>query len=195
MKVLPAKVKLRQLGGGLLIVQQIPRIAGCLWLWPPQALVRSLATCFLRSYDVSGTSLAPTIQNQPSTSTCRPRSGPTGGRAENPRWCPSAVWAGRHGWASGHVVLRPAQEHKAPSEGPGNKNGFWRMNRSSRGRKWPVKWGEGSQGGGAGTALAVQGLRLHFPMERVQVWPLVGELRSHMTCGQKKPKHKTEKIL
>ena len=37
-----------------------------------------------------------------------------------------------------------------------------------------------------GTSLAVQWLRVHLPMQRVQVQSLVGELRSHMSHGQKK---------
>ena len=36
-----------------------------------------------------------------------------------------------------------------------------------------------------GTSLAVQWLRLHLPMQGVQVGSLVGELRSHMPWGQK----------
>ena len=36
-----------------------------------------------------------------------------------------------------------------------------------------------------GTFLVVRWLRLHLPMQEVQVWPLVRELRSHMLCGQK----------
>ena len=36
-----------------------------------------------------------------------------------------------------------------------------------------------------GTSLEVQGLRLHLLMQRVQVQSLVGELSSHMACGQK----------
>ena len=37
----------------------------------------------------------------------------------------------------------------------------------------------------AGISLAVQQLRLVFPMWRVQVRSLIGELRSHMSHGQK----------
>ena len=37
-------------------------------------------------------------------------------------------------------------------------------------------------------SLAVQWLRLHFPVEGVQVQSLVRELRSHMPLGQKKNK-------
>ena len=36
-----------------------------------------------------------------------------------------------------------------------------------------------------GTSLVVWWLRLHLPMPEAQVQPLVGELRSHMLCGQK----------
>ena len=36
-----------------------------------------------------------------------------------------------------------------------------------------------------GTSLVVQWLTLCFPVERVQGWSLVRELRSHMTCSQK----------
>ena len=36
-----------------------------------------------------------------------------------------------------------------------------------------------------GTSLAVQWLRLHLPMQGVQVRSLVGKLRFHMRCGQK----------
>ena len=35
------------------------------------------------------------------------------------------------------------------------------------------------------TSLAVQWLRLHLPMQGVRVRSLVGELRSHMSRGQK----------
>ena len=35
------------------------------------------------------------------------------------------------------------------------------------------------------TSLAVQWLRLHFPMQGVRIQSLVGELRSHMPHGQK----------
>ena len=34
-----------------------------------------------------------------------------------------------------------------------------------------------------GTSLVVQWLRIHFAMQRMQVWSLVGELRSHMSLG------------
>ena len=37
-----------------------------------------------------------------------------------------------------------------------------------------------------GTFLVVQWLRLHFPMQRVWVQSLFGEVRSHMPQGQKK---------
>ena len=37
-----------------------------------------------------------------------------------------------------------------------------------------------------GTSLAVQWLKLHLPMQRVQVRSLVGELRSYMSHSQKK---------
>ena len=46
-----------------------------------------------------------------------------------------------------------------------------------------------------GASLAVQSLRLHLPIQRVQVRSLVGELRSHMPCGHKTKKHKTEAIF
>ena len=36
-----------------------------------------------------------------------------------------------------------------------------------------------------GTALLVQWLRLHLPVQREQFQSLVRELRSHMPCGQK----------
>ena len=36
-----------------------------------------------------------------------------------------------------------------------------------------------------GTSLVVQGLTLCFPVQRVQGWSLVRELRSHMACSQK----------
>ena len=36
-----------------------------------------------------------------------------------------------------------------------------------------------------GTSLAVQWLRPHLPMKGLQVWSLLGELRSHMPQGQK----------
>ena len=36
-----------------------------------------------------------------------------------------------------------------------------------------------------GTSLAVQWLGLHLPMQGVLIQSLVGELRSHMACGQK----------
>ena len=45
------------------------------------------------------------------------------------------------------------------------------------------------------TSLVVQWLRLCLPVQRVWVWPLTGEIRSHMPPGQKKPKHKTEATL
>ena len=45
-----------------------------------------------------------------------------------------------------------------------------------------------------GTSLAVQWLRLRFPMQGVQVQTLVRELRAHKLCGQKL-KGKTETIL
>ena len=50
---------------------------------------------------------------------------------------------------------------------------------------------------GVGTSLTVQWLRLHLPMQAMQVWSLVRELRSHMPQGQKNknPKYKTEAIL
>ena len=38
------------------------------------------------------------------------------------------------------------------------------------------------------TSLASPAVRLHFPVQRVGVWPLVGELRSHMPWGQKNVK-------
>ena len=40
----------------------------------------------------------------------------------------------------------------------------------------------------------VQWLRLHLPMQGVQVRSLIGKLRSHMPHGQK-PKHKTRNIV
>jgi len=43
--------------------------------------------------------------------------------------------------------------------------------------------------------LAVQRLRLCLPMQGVQVRSLVRELRLHMPCGQKKPKHKIEAVF
>ena len=36
-----------------------------------------------------------------------------------------------------------------------------------------------------GTSLGVQWLRLPFPMQGVLVQSVVGELKSHMSCGQK----------
>ena len=39
-----------------------------------------------------------------------------------------------------------------------------------------------------GTSLVAQWLRSHFPMQRVQVRSLVGEVRSPMLCGQKRKK-------
>ena len=44
------------------------------------------------------------------------------------------------------------------------------------------------------TSQAVQWLLLHLPMQGVWVRSLVGELRSHMPCGQK-TKHTTETVL
>ena len=44
------------------------------------------------------------------------------------------------------------------------------------------------------TSLVVQCLRLCFPVQRVWIQSLIGELRSHMSCGQK-PKPKREGIL
>ena len=41
-------------------------------------------------------------------------------------------------------------------------------------------------------SLAVQWLRLHLPTQGVQVWSLVGELRTHMPWNQK-TKHKQQK--
>ena len=47
-----------------------------------------------------------------------------------------------------------------------------------------------------GTALVVQWLRLHLPMQGVRVPSLVRELGSHMAHGQKTKKNiKTEAIL
>ena len=51
---------------------------------------------------------------------------------------------------------------------------------------------------GCGTCLEVQWLRLCLRMQGVWVWSLVGELRSHMPCGQKNQntgKKKKEVIL
>ena len=45
-----------------------------------------------------------------------------------------------------------------------------------------------------GTSLAVHWLRLCLPVQGLQVWSLVGELRSHMSWGQK-TKQKPEAIL
>ena len=36
-----------------------------------------------------------------------------------------------------------------------------------------------------GTSLVIQWLRLHLPMQGVQIWSLVRALRSHVTCCQK----------
>ena len=36
-----------------------------------------------------------------------------------------------------------------------------------------------------GTSLVVQGLRIHLSMQDLQVQSLVGELRSHIPCGQR----------
>jgi hypothetical protein len=45
-----------------------------------------------------------------------------------------------------------------------------------------------------GTFLVVQQLRLGFPMKDVQISSLVGELRSHVPCGQPlAPKEKPKK--
>ena len=44
-----------------------------------------------------------------------------------------------------------------------------------------------------GTFLVVQWLRLHFPMQRVWVQSLFGEVRSHMPQGQKKNKKQKTK--
>ena len=46
-----------------------------------------------------------------------------------------------------------------------------------------------------GTSLASQWLRLHLPVQGVQVGSLVGELRSHMPHGQKTKTQKSEVIL
>ena len=46
-----------------------------------------------------------------------------------------------------------------------------------------------------GPALVIQWLRLHLPIQGLQVQFLGGELRSHMAWGQKKTKHKTEAVL
>ena len=46
-----------------------------------------------------------------------------------------------------------------------------------------------------GTFLAVQWLRLHLPMQGVQVWSLVRELRPHMTRGQKDQKRKNRSSI
>ena len=44
------------------------------------------------------------------------------------------------------------------------------------------------------TSLVVQWLRHHLPMQGVWVWALIGELRSHMTHGQKKTtEHRQQK--
>ena len=45
-----------------------------------------------------------------------------------------------------------------------------------------------------GTCQVVQWLKLHLPKQRVQVLPLIGELRFHMPPGQKL-EHKTKTIL
>ena len=41
------------------------------------------------------------------------------------------------------------------------------------------------------TSLVAQCLRLHLPMQRVWVWSLVRELRSHVPCDQKTKQNKT----
>ena len=41
-------------------------------------------------------------------------------------------------------------------------------------------------------ALVVQGLELLLPMQGVQVWSLIGELRAHMPLAKT---HKTEAVL
>ena len=43
-----------------------------------------------------------------------------------------------------------------------------------------------------GTSLVVQWLLLHLPMQAVQVWCLLGELRSHMLCCSVCPKNLEE---
>ena len=45
-----------------------------------------------------------------------------------------------------------------------------------------------------GSSQAVEWLRLRLPWQEAQVRSLIGELRSHMSCGQKS-KHKTEALL
>ena len=49
-------------------------------------------------------------------------------------------------------------------------------------------YGEWFKSKGVGTSLAVPWLRLCLPMEADQVWPLVGELRSHTPHPRKKKK-------
>ena len=89
------------------------------------------------------------------------------------------------------------------------KSNCIRLKKSQRGRrksKWKccfiytnwvpnnkVTWGSTGYGEwfkskGVGTSLAVLWLRLCLPMEADQVWPLVGELRSHTPHPQKKKK-------
>ena len=46
-----------------------------------------------------------------------------------------------------------------------------------------------------GTFQEVQWLRLHFPMPGACVRSLVGELRSHMPCGQKTKKENRNDIV
>ena len=45
-----------------------------------------------------------------------------------------------------------------------------------------------------GTFLAIQWLRLYLLMQWLWVESIVGDLRSHMVCGQRQ-NHKTEEIL
>ena len=114
---------------------------------------------------MSGAALAPNIQNQPSTGTCCPRSSQLVGEQGTQDGALLHVCVGRCGWASGHEVLRQAPGHKVPSKGPG-KRVLKDKKRFAR-QKMASEVGEGSRGRGPGTALAVQGLRLHSPMWRV----------------------------
>ena len=45
----------------------------------------------------------------------------------------------------------------------------------------PLKWGQG-------TSLVVQWLKLHFPMQKVQVQSLIRALGAHVPCDQKTKK-------